>query len=247
MLFIPLHSTFEIVFSHRPQFPLSGVLDPDLNPISPDVQQYVKICSKQIQTVRAQVHENVRQSQLKMVSRYSSGVQPLNLQSGDYVFQSTEPTGHGQKLQHKFEGPYVVHRLSSPHMVIIKDPNTNMCLKDAVHIDRLKMTFVREPAPSPYFMDSVQTQIQTETIPVDMEMHHQQMGTQSRGVPSTSSSTEPILPQPVSDRPKRTIRKPVRYRNSTCVSEDIVSSSDWSSRYKIKRIVGQKQIDNDIQ
>lgn len=184
-----------------------------------------------------------------MVSRYSSGVQPLNLQSGDYVFQSTEPTGHGQKLQHKFEGPYVVHRLSSPssHMVIIKDPNTNMCLKDAVHIDRLKMTFVREPAPSPYFMDSVQTQIQTETIPVDMEMHHQQRGTQSRGVPSTSSSTEPILPQPVSDRPKRTIRKPVRYRNSTCVSEDIVSSSDWSSRYKIKRIVGQKQIDNDIQ
>lgn len=73
------------------------------------------------------------------------------------------------------------------------------------------------------------------------------MGTQSRGVHSTSSSTEPILPQPVSVRPKRTIRKPVRYRNSTCVSEDIVSSSDWSSRYKIKCIVGQKQIDNDIQ
>lgn len=133
------YSPFEIVFSHRPQFPLSGVLDPDLNSISPDVQQYVQMCSKQIQTVRAQVHDNVRQSQLKMVSRYSSGVQPLNLQSGDYVFLSTEPTGHGQKLQHKFEGPYVVHRLSSPQMVIIKDPNTNMCLKDAVHIDLLKM------------------------------------------------------------------------------------------------------------
>lgn len=42
-----------------------------------------------------------------MVSRYSSGVQPLHLQSGDYVFLSTERTGHGQKLQHKFEGPYV--------------------------------------------------------------------------------------------------------------------------------------------
>lgn len=39
----------------------------------------------------------------------------------------------------------------------------------------------------------------------------------------------------------------MRYRNSTCVSEDIVSSSDWSNRYKIKGIVGQKQIDNDIQ
>lgn len=130
-------------------------------------------------------------------------------------------------------------------MVIMKDPNTNMCLKDAVHIDRLKMAFVREPAPSPYFMDSVQTQRQTETISADMEMHHQQMGTQSRVVYSTSLSTEPILPQPLSVRPKRTIRKPVRYRNSTYVSEDIVSSSDWSSRYKIKRIVGKKQIDND--
>lgn len=95
------------MFSHRPQFPLSGVLDPDLNSISPDVQQFVKMFSKQIQTVRAQVHENVRQSQLKMVSRYSSGVQPLHLQSGDYLFLSTERTGHGQKLQHKFEGPYV--------------------------------------------------------------------------------------------------------------------------------------------
>lgn len=137
------------MFSHRPKFPLSGVLDPDLNSISPDVQQYVKMCSKQIQTVRAQVHENFRQSQCKMVSRYSSGVQPLNLQSGHYVFLSTEPTGHGQKLQHKFEGPCVLHRLSSPHMVIIKDPNTNMCLKDAVLIDRLKMEFVCEPAPSP--------------------------------------------------------------------------------------------------
>lgn len=78
-------------------------------------------------------------------------------------------------------------------------------------------------------------------------MHHQQIGTQSRGVHSTSVSTEPFLPQPVSVRPKRTIRKPVRYRNSTYVSEDIVSSSYLSSRYKIKRIVDQKQIDNDIQ
>lgn len=125
--------------------------------------------------------------------------------------------------------------------------NTNMCLKDAVLIDRLKMEFVCEPVSSPYFMDSVQTQRQTDTIPVDMEMHHQQMGTQSRGVHSTSSSTEPILLQPMSVRPKRTIRKPVRYRNSTCVSENIGSSSDWSSRYKMKRIVGQKQIDNDKQ
>lgn len=64
-----------MVFSHQPQFPLSGVLDPDLISISPDVQQFVKMCSKQIQTVRAQVHENVRQSQLKMVSPYSLGVQ----------------------------------------------------------------------------------------------------------------------------------------------------------------------------
>lgn len=69
------------------------------------------------------------------------------------------------------------------------------------------MAFVRESAPSPYFMDSVQTQRQTETIPVDMEMHHQQLGAQSRDVHNTSSSTESILPQPVSVRPKSTIRK----------------------------------------
>ena len=147
------YSPFEIVFSHRPQFPLSGKLDPDLNSVSPDVQRYVKNCSVQLQAIRKQVHENVKDSQAKMVSRCNSNAHPLNLQSGDYVFVSEEPTGQGQKLQHKFDGPYVVHRLSSPHMVILKDPDTNICRKDAVHMDRLKMAFIREPSPKPYFLD----------------------------------------------------------------------------------------------
>ena len=182
-----------------------------------------------------------------MVSRCNSNAHPLNLQSEDYVFVSEEPTGQGQKLQHKFDGPYVVHRLSSPHMVILKDPDTNICRKDAVHMDRLKMAFIREPSPKPYFLDTVPTHKQTEFPLMNAEAEHQQNHMDTPEILDDYSSPKPTPSPPITARPKRIIRKPVRYRDFSGLSEDIVSSSDSSCRYKIKRIVGQRKYDKEVQ
>lgn len=203
--------------------------------------------------MREQVLGNIHMAQDQMVSRYNSKAFPLNLQVGDYVLLSMDPKGQGQKLQHKFEGPFVVHSIPSPHMVTFKDPTTNICRKDTVHMDRLKMAFVREPSPMPYFMDKVVTRIETpipEPPQSNLEVTQATGPSQDRPLPTKVVSKEAglsqdsaSLPTPIS-RPKRSIRKPLRFRNSDHTAGDIVSS-DSSSQFKIKRVIGQRLVGDD--
>lgn len=124
------YSPFEVVFLERPRFPLFGHFEPDLKNVPLDLHRYVQNCSEKLAVMREQVLENIHMAQDQMVSRYNSKALPLNLQVGDYVLLSMDPKGQGQKLQHKFEGPFVVHSIPSPHMVTLKDPTTNICRKD---------------------------------------------------------------------------------------------------------------------
>ena len=47
-------------------------------------------------------------------------------------------------------GPFVIDKFSSPHMAVLRNPDTGLCLERPVHLNRLKMAYVREPQPTPY-------------------------------------------------------------------------------------------------
>ena len=40
-------------------------------------------------------------------------------------------------------------------MILLKDPDTGRFQQNPVHMNRLKMAYVRRPNPSPYFLDHV--------------------------------------------------------------------------------------------
>lgn len=122
-------------------------------------------------------------------------------------------------------------------------------------MDKLKMAFVREPSPMPYFMDKVVTRIETpipEPPQSDLEVTQATGPSQDRPLPTKVVSKEAglsqdsaSLPTPIA-RPKRSIRKPLRFRNSDHTAGDIVSS-DSSSQFKIKRVIGQRLVGDDAQ
>ena len=96
-------------------------------------------------------------SQRKMIERANKDSDPLHVKEGDYVFLLTERTGAGQKIQNMFTGPFIIHRCVSPHMFLLRNPDNGTIHKSEVHIDRLKMAYVRESEPTPYFLSKVVT------------------------------------------------------------------------------------------
>ena len=90
-----------------------------------------------------------------MLDRANENINPLQPSPGDYIYLLTEVTGAGKKFKNKFTDPFVIEKITSPHLVLLRNPDTNICLKTPVYIDCLKMVYVREPNPSPYFMSKV--------------------------------------------------------------------------------------------
>ena len=84
-------------------------------------------------------------------------VNPLNATSGDYVFLLTETVGDGQKLKYHYVGPYVIDTSNSPHMAVLHNPDTGVFMKTPVHLGPLKMAYIRELQPTPYFRSRVAT------------------------------------------------------------------------------------------
>lgn len=68
-----------------------------------------------------------------------------------------EAKGPGQKLQYSYTGHYVVHSLPSLHLVKVRNLENNEVLKSQIHLNRLKMAYVRQPNPSSYFLPSLAT------------------------------------------------------------------------------------------
>ena len=90
-----------------------------------------------------------------MLDHANENINPLQVSLGDYVYLLTEVTGGAQKSKNKFTGPFVIEKITSPHLVLLRNPDTNICLKTPVYIDSLKMAYVREPNPTPYFVSKV--------------------------------------------------------------------------------------------
>ena len=251
-------SPHEIIYGQRPKFPLANHLPSrELKGLPADTSAYIKQHVKKLQIIREQAKANSDKSKARMVSRVNDKTNPLSLQPGDFVYLRDEPTGPGRKLQKVFSGPYVVGSLPSPHMAILKNPQSNTNLKHPIHLDRLKMAFVREPNPCPYFLDKVTTNVHDLS---NLEGHN--TATEQEQVQQVKSEIkEPEDPSvaespqaTIADPPRRSARqrqKPDRFQagdhNQDCIysSNDIVQSdsvhSDSRGYHKIKRVLGRRR------
>lgn len=151
------YSPHEIVFGHRPHFPLTAVKPTDFDTLPVDARTYVRKHAEKLNIIRTEVKMNVLKSQENMLARANENTNPLQAAPGDYVFLLSETVGAGQKLRNTCVGPYVIDQFHSQHMVVLRNPDTGVCRKTPVHLDRLKMAYVREPQPTPYFMSRVAT------------------------------------------------------------------------------------------
>ena len=152
------YSPHEIVFGERPKFPLSTpTRDIQLESLPRDLHSYVKDQAKRLETIRAIVRDKTLKSQQKMLDQENAKTHPVQVKPGDYVCLNQGSTGKGQKLQPQWTGPFVVDQVPSPHMILLKNPATGRCQRHPIHINRVKMAYVREPNPSPYFLDRVVT------------------------------------------------------------------------------------------
>ena len=159
-----------------------------------------------------------------------------------YVYLLHETSGKAQKLQNKYKGPFVVNKYISPHLVILRDPPSTKCLTNPVHLNRLKMAYVREPTPKPYFLGKVVTcennpQVTRDSIksqPVNNEENQSRLEIKLNGDVELCRSCRN--------------RKPPD-RHGYPVDLDVILSSDDGimdemGYHKIKRILGQKCLDN---
>ena len=155
------YSPHEIVYGHRPKFPLIAPKPADLGSIPSSMQNYVRTHSEQLNIIRTEMKNNVIKSQQNMLDKENKNINNLDLLKGDYVYLLTEATGAGHKLHNKYSGPFVVTEIHSKHMVILRNSETGQLLKNPVHLNRLKKAYVREPDPNSYFLPTVVTKEQT--------------------------------------------------------------------------------------
>ena len=129
----------------------------DFDSIPVDAYSYVFHHADKLSIIPTEVKNNVIKSQQNMLDRANEHINPLQVGPGDYVYLHSEITGAGQNLRNKYTGPFVIEKIPSPHLAILRNPDTNVCLKTPVHFNRLKMAYLREPNPIPYFMSKVVT------------------------------------------------------------------------------------------
>ncbi len=233
------YSPHEMVFGSRPMFPLSyPPVRLDTVPVSAHAFMQDKMAL--IAQISAHARSNLEKSQIRMIDRVNKDSHPLPLQVGDYVYLHQAPKGAGHKLQYMYKGPYVVSRLQSSHMVQLRNPESDKPLQNLVHINRLKMAYVRCPNPLPYFPDTVLTHIPptADSDPSD---------SLPTAVPETAdkpcTSHPPPLPPPLSppaatsSRPQRTRKPPVRYGQPVPLDS---TGSESPVYHHIKRVLAQR-------
>ena len=250
------YSAFEILFGDRPAFPLSThVPTSDLQGLPKNMHTYVNNLHTRLASIRQSVLTNTEHYKTQMLRNANEHIRPLNLTVGDYVFLYKEPTGAAQKLQNKYVGVYIVHSVDSPHMVTLKDEATGKVLSTPIHVDRLKMAYVRQPTPSSFFgvvtsnksQGVESTATQTDCIPnPTVKFSDSPDSTSSSDIVTSGTTTND--PLPALQRPTRIRRKPIRFRDNDHVdpfdNTHSSVSSDSDGLHKIKRVLAQRNTNN---
>ena len=237
------YSPHEVVFLERPAFPLSSAYrGPDMDALPVDIHNYIRQHCKKLETVQEEVRKHATAAKLKMVERANETTNPLTLQSGDYVYMIDDTKGKGRKLKPQYTGPYVVTDMVSPHMVSLKNPETNKSLKNAVHLDRLKMAYIREPNPVPYFADKVVTnKFTTQYSNTSTQTYDNAVNNDDD---EKSNSDDKQVDEPAHARQSKRVRKqPDRYGMPIEIGHSSVSSGS-DGYHKIKRILGTRKKNN---
>ncbi|KAK3106454.1 hypothetical protein FSP39_020404 [Pinctada imbricata] len=242
-------SPFEVIYGHRPRFPLLSA-DVNLDAVPGDHHVFVATMCKRLEHIRTEMEEHVANSKQRMEDRVNSKSNPLQVKAGDYVYLLHGGNSLGRKLHDRYQGPLVVQELCSDHTVKLRNPKTGQISDSVIHMNRLKMAFVREPHPSPYFLGNVsskttikhvdaQTQVLTEeftsTTGLGVDCNQSDRDTAVR-VEVPRMLNERPSPELIPLRPKRNIRKPLRYQSSSAE----ISTDSASPFYKIKKIIGQR-------
>lgn len=239
------YSPFEVVFGSRPKFPLSTSHQTDFTDIPNDFHDFINAQSKKLDSIRTELKANAEKAGDLMTERCNKKTNPLKLSVGDYVYMLVEPTGQARKFQNKYNGPYIVHSIVSNHLVKLRDSTTAKVLKNEVHLDRLKIAYVRAPQPTDYFVPEVHTRQKSEED--ESEVSDSENSDSLSVQPELDNDTEsagPSVKQPDNlRRSTRLSRKPVRFQAS-CNNESDFSDNNCTSSsdayYKIKRVLAQR-------
>ena len=251
------YAPFEIVFGTRPTFPLArNITLPKWDPKFANVHHYLDDLCQRLETVRSEVAEHAARAAEKMVDRVNRQSHVLRLAVGDYVYLRKEAVGKGRKLKPTYAGPYVVHKLQSDHLVVLREHQSGKCFTKPVHINRLKMAYVRVPNNAGYLLDRVVTnQRDIAVVPTDIPGTEPDIALVTNGhtttdVPEpevTSSATElPVVAEPEVRRSSRVRQKPAKFRDGTFVSLE-GSESDQVTPRKIKRILAERTVGNNTE
>lgn len=231
------YSPFEVLYGQRPKFPLANHTH-SFKSLPNDTLAYMASKLSLLSVIRTNILENLEKSQTAMVNRANQGRDILQLTSGDYVYLAVESNVAARKLRHQCAGPYVVDKVVSPHMITLIDPEGNQQFPKPLHLDRVKPAYVRQETPGNFFI--VTTRKEKPTYLSAMTQ------TSEVCIKSIPDKTQ-IQDREVAIRPKRTIRKPIRFRDSDHVSPDQLSFSDSDGIRKIKRVIAQRHTSTGIQ
>ena len=151
------YSPFEKLNGKRPSFTLSIQQTPHVNDLPNNMISYMKQNVCRLETVRNIVKENSTISQQKMENIVNEKVHEIKLSIGDYVYLERESNGQGRKFKNTYDGPFTVNSIPSPHLILLRDPEGKRKFKRPVHVNRLKVAYVRVPDPKPYFHENSNT------------------------------------------------------------------------------------------
>ena len=263
------YSPFEVIFAQRPRFPLAVPTRQTFQSLPVDIVQYLEAKQKLLTSIRDDIQSHLEKYRENMTSRTNADRKILKLSPGDYVYLTNESGGSARKLRNPFNGPLIVESVLSPHMVQLRDPVTDKVLPQPVHLDRVKLAYVRHPSPTNYHKvltkvpdktfstQSTQTEL-PNTVQMDendvrrtdapdsaltwtdrRQSSHSHSHSSSSDSAQVSSDDE--KPTPVRRQSKRTVVRPLRFRDSDHVDPFTINANEIDqTEIKIKRILAQR-------
>lgn len=189
-------------------------LEIDFKTMSPDFHHYISQQSEKLKIIRDEVQENAIKVGESMKERENQKTNHLRLDIDDYVYMLKDPTGPGRILKPKYSGPYVVDEIKSPHLVTLRDKSTGKLFKNPVHLERLKIAYVRAPNQGNFFLPRVTTHgknrqddepSNTDLIKLSVPANHKadssfilnptaaEQGTESNSLSELDEPSEPVI------------------------------------------------------
>ena len=223
-------SPYEIVFGMKARFPLSSPMQMfDISAVPKEYKSYIKHQSDILDTIRNQVRLNTESAHAKMCEKANANINPLSVTEGDFVYLSANHSDIGSKLDFKYQGPFVIDKVNSPHIVTLKDVSNNS-YKHNIHVNRLKPAHVR--MNNPRYADD-----HPELFP---PLASRSMPHPSPTVPEDNHT----MVSSADKKAKHTPRRSVRLKSKPSPLYSMHTSSTETDTHKVRKFIGQKKIQN---